>query len=222
MRETPDSPDRRELLTLTLRAAALPGGAQFLAAWLEAADEHGHAAHEAPPELPLLQDYRPKFFNPEDFSALQAFTEILIPADDTPGARQARCAYYIDFLLDSAAEYAPEMQTQWRRAMEDLRQAGFHAAGAKERAMLVEAMSRPERDPGARHPAFDAYGSSNHGMRSRFIHRAPGPSRSWTTEATPTMPSSRPVPIRSTRRFKQAFLEARTQRSPRRRSGTGR
>jgi hypothetical protein len=157
MRETPYLPDRRELLRLTIRAAALPGGAQFLTCWLKAADEHGHAAHTAPPELPLLQDYRPKFFNPDDFSALEAFTEILIPADDTPGARQAHCAQYIDFLLDSAAEYAPEMQTQWRRAIEDLRQAGFHAAGASDRAALVEAMSRPEKDPAASHPAYDAY-----------------------------------------------------------------
>ncbi len=145
------------MINLAVRAAALPGGAQFMAAWLRSADDQNHAGHSPPPELPLLRDYRPKFFNPEDFSALQGFTEILIPTDDTPGAREARCAHYIDFLLDSAAEYAPQMQTQWRRAMRDLQQAGFHAADTKGREALLDAMSRPERDPAIRHPAYDAY-----------------------------------------------------------------
>ncbi len=169
MGERPHSWDRRELLNLAVRAAALPGGAQFLTPWLKAqelqgagqhqhaADEHEHAAHSAPPELPLLRDYRPKFFNSEDFAALQAFTEMLIPSDDTPGAREARCAHYIDFLLDAAGEYAPQMQTDWRKAMEDLRTAGFHTADLRGREALVEAMSRPERDPGAQHPAYGAY-----------------------------------------------------------------
>jgi hypothetical protein len=161
-------PDRRELLNLAVRAAALPGGAQFMAAWLtqelKAADQHDHSTHSAqsgqkaaPPELPLLRDYRPKFFNPQDFAALQAFTEILIPTDDMPGAREARCAHYIDFLLDAATEYAPQMQTQGRQAMDALRQVGFHTADAKSREALVEAMSRPEGDPAAKHPAYDAY-----------------------------------------------------------------
>ncbi len=149
---------RRDLLALAGRAAALPGAAEFFAAWLQAADVHQHAANTAaPPEPPLLRDYQPKFFGPEDFEALQAFTEILIPTDDTPGAREAHCAHYIDFVLQAAGEHAPEMQTQWRNAMAALRQAGFHSADAKGREALVSAMSLPERDRTAKHPAFSAY-----------------------------------------------------------------
>jgi hypothetical protein len=48
-------------------------------------------------------------------AALQAFTEILIPTDDTPGAREAL------------------MPMEWRGAMDSLRQAGFHAADAEGR-----------------------------------------------------------------------------------------
>ena len=44
------------------------------------------------------QDYQPKFFDAEDFAA-PASTEILIPTDETPGAREARCAQFIDFVL---------------------------------------------------------------------------------------------------------------------------
>jgi hypothetical protein len=151
-------PTRRDLLDLALRAAALPGGVQFLSSWLNAAQIHGHAStSSAPPEPPLLRDYKPKFFSPEDFAALQAFTEILIPTDDTPGAREAHCAHYIDFLLNAATEYAPQMQKQWRTAMATLKEAGFHSADPKGRAALVEAMSRPERDRTAKHPAYPVY-----------------------------------------------------------------
>ncbi len=148
-------PSRREVLDLAIRAAALPGGAEFFSAWLQAQQGHEHGA-VAPPEPPLLRDYQPKFFPAVDFAALQAFTEILIPTDDTPGAREAHCAHYIDFLLH-AADNAPQLQKQWRDAMEALRQAGFHALDANGRADLVEEMSKPERDKSATHPAFSAY-----------------------------------------------------------------
>ncbi len=149
---------RRDLLDLGLRAAALPGAAEFFSAWLSAAEDHKHApGSAAPPEPPLLRDYTPKFFDPHDFAALESFTEILIPTDETPGAREAHCAHYIDFVLQAAGEHAPEMQKQWRDAMGSLKQAGFHAADAQERAVLLEAMSKPERERGATHPAYAAY-----------------------------------------------------------------
>lgn len=150
-------PTRRDLVNLALRAAALPGGAEFFSAWLRAADEHSHpSGNVPPPEPPLLRDYKPKFFAPEDFEVLEAFTEILIPTDETPGARQAHCAHYIDFVLQ-ASELVPVMQTRWRDSLALLKQAGFHAADAKGRAALVEAMSKPERERGASHPAYAAY-----------------------------------------------------------------
>jgi gluconate 2-dehydrogenase gamma chain len=148
-------PSRREFLDLAMRAAALPGGAEFFSAWLKAADDHKHGP-DAPPEPPLLRNYQPKFFSSEDFAALQAFTEILIPTDDTPGAREAHCAHYIDFLMN-AADGAPQMQKQWREAMAALKEAGFHAADWKGRAALVEEISKPEKDHSAMHPAFSAY-----------------------------------------------------------------
>ncbi|MGA3186783.1 MAG: gluconate 2-dehydrogenase subunit 3 family protein [Bryobacteraceae bacterium] len=147
--------NRREILDVAMRAAALPGGAEFFAAWLRASDDHQHP--NAPPEPPLLRDYQPKFFSPEDFKVVQAFTEILIPTDDTPGAREAHCAHYIDYLLHAADGVAPEMQKQWREAMAALKEAGFHAADASGRAALMEQISRPERDRSATHPAFAAY-----------------------------------------------------------------
>jgi hypothetical protein len=145
---------RRDLMDLALRAASLPAGAQFFAAWLGAQTNHTHS--EAPPEPPLLANYKPQFFGAPDFAALQSFCEILIPTDDTPGAREARCAHFIDFLLHSS-DSAPDLQRQWRSAMAALKEQGFHAADAKGRAAMVEAASRPERARGATHPLYSAY-----------------------------------------------------------------
>ena len=148
-------PTRRDLLDLALRAAALPAAGPFFAEWLQAAQEHQHASrNSAPPQSSFLRDYKPSFFAPEDFAALQSLTEILIPADETPGAREAYCAHYIDFVLQASP---PLTAQQWRGAMSALKAAGFHASDLKGRESLLEAMSRPERDRSATHPCYYAY-----------------------------------------------------------------
>jgi hypothetical protein len=146
---------RRSLLEMAVRVAATPAGVEFFAAWKLAAQGHDHI--NAPPDPPILRDYKPQFFSPEDFQALQSFTEILIPTDDTPGAREAHCAHYIDFLLHAMTGHEPETQKQWRNALAALKAAGFHSADAKSRATIVEAISKPERDKSAQHPAYFAY-----------------------------------------------------------------
>jgi hypothetical protein len=156
VRDNEFSTTRRHVLQLAAYALALPGASAFFGTWLEASSQQ-HTMGAQPPEPPLLRDYQPKFFDQPDFEALQAFTAILIPTDDTPGAREARCAHFIDFVLQASAVHAPDTERQWRDAMSTLRKAGFHAADAPERAALVEAMSRPEREPGATHPAYAAY-----------------------------------------------------------------
>jgi hypothetical protein len=148
---------RREMTELALRAAALPGAAAFFSTWLKAAQGHDDSSGTTPPPEPkLLRDYQPKFFPPEDFQALQALTEILIPTDDTPGAREAYCAHYIDFVLQASNE-VPQTQTGWRKAMAALKETGFYTADSNRRSELVTEMSRPEIDRTAHHPAFFAY-----------------------------------------------------------------
>jgi hypothetical protein len=140
-------------LELAVRAAALPGAAQFFAAWLEAGRTAQHVS-QAPPQPPFLRDYTPRFFSPQDFQALQAFTEILIPTDETPGAREARCAHYIDFVLQAAE---PGMQKQWSDALSALRKAGFHAADPQQRLVMIADMAKPESDRTATHPLYPVF-----------------------------------------------------------------
>lgn len=126
-----------------------------MSAWLHA-QEHNHAgSSSAPPESSLLKNRKPQFFSPEDFEALRAFTEILIPTDGTPGAKEAHCADYIDFLM-TASDGLP-VQKQWRDALAALKELGFHTLDAKGRAELVAAMAKPEVDRNATHPGFNAY-----------------------------------------------------------------
>ncbi len=141
-------------MTLAAAAVALPGAAEFLSPWLHA---QTHDQHYAPPDPGLLDGYQPKFFAADDFAALQAFTAILIPTDETPGAREARCAHFLDFLLQASERVDANMARQWRTAMQAVRDAGFHAADAAGRLAIVAEMAKPEREPGAAHPAYFAY-----------------------------------------------------------------
>ena len=143
---------RRDMLRLAATAAALPGATEFFSAWLKAADTH----HAGQNEATILRDYQPQFLAPADFRALAAFTEILIPTDSTPGAREAYCAHYIDFLLH-AADQMPALQKQWRAAMDAVRATGFHEANREKQEALVAAMAAPERDAARSHPAFKAF-----------------------------------------------------------------
>lgn len=136
----------------------LPGTADYFLNWLRDAAPHAeHTTHIAPPEPPFLASYSPRFFKPDDYAALQSICEILIPTDDLPGAKEAHCALYIDFVLDAAGQYAPERQQQWRQAMTQLRELGFHAADSSGREALVKAMAAPETDRNAHHPAYAVY-----------------------------------------------------------------
>lgn len=156
--ERDELPTRREMVALIAGIVTAPSAARFLTAWLEAAPHEAHAVQALGTTAPaILRDYRPQFFDAEDFGALQGFTEILIPTDDTPGARDAHCAEFIDFVMAASTDAAPQMQRQWREAMRAVREAGFHAADAAGRTRLVEAMSRPERERLATHPAYFAY-----------------------------------------------------------------
>jgi hypothetical protein len=150
------SVSRRELLDLAMRASLVCGADLFFGTWLNAAQPHDHDSGQAPPQPDLLRNYEPKFFSADDFKALQAFTEILIPTDEDPGAREAYCAHFIDFVLQASSE-VPQTQINWRHAMELLKDTGFYTASPERRLHLVTEMAEPETRPGAEHPAYLAY-----------------------------------------------------------------
>lgn len=153
---------RRDASWMISRAFAAAGAQPFFSGWIRAAEADAHAyAHgagsHAPPEPDRWMGYKPRFFSPEQFAALQSFTEILIPSDETPGAREAHVAPFIDFVVNAAGEYAPGMQKEWRTAMEWLDASGFRTMSPQARLQLVAEASAPERDGSKKHPGFAAY-----------------------------------------------------------------
>jgi hypothetical protein len=146
---------RRDANWLIARAAATTGATAFFGAWMPGAETHRHSI--APPDPHDWSAYQPKFFTAEEFQWLDAFTDILIPADDTPGARDARVCPFIDFVVSSAAEFASEVQDQWRNAMSWLRSAQFGTLSPQQQLALVTEASAPESDRSLTHPGFHHY-----------------------------------------------------------------
>lgn len=157
----PDDLTRRDAGWILARAFAGIAGQQFFTEWLGAAQSakgHEHqASSSAPPEPDRWSAYKPSFFSPVQFQTLDAFTAILIPTDDTPGAREAHVAPFIDFVVNAAAEYAPEMQLEWRNAMAWLEKNNFATLAAAEQLSLVREIAAPEFDKWKAHDGFKTY-----------------------------------------------------------------
>ncbi|MFL6350783.1 MAG: gluconate 2-dehydrogenase subunit 3 family protein [Bryobacteraceae bacterium] len=154
---------RRTAASAILQAAAVVGGQEFFSDWLRAAQPPNHGSHargsHAPPEpnAERWMFYTPKFFSAEDLRNLDAFTSILIPTDETPGAREAHVTAFIDFVVNAAKQYAPEMQKDWRTAMGWLRARHFAELPEEQQLSLVQRISQPEHDPSNRQEGFSVY-----------------------------------------------------------------
>ena len=149
---------RRDANWLIAQAAATSGAAAFLSPWLAAQEAHVHPTDAKPPADPHdWQAYEPKFFAQEEYVWLQWFTQILIPTDEMPGAREAHVAAFIDFVVNAAAEFAPDVQTQWRDAISWLRENNFGTLSSKQQETLILAASAPEADHTSTHPGFAHY-----------------------------------------------------------------
>lgn len=155
----PDEMTRRDLGWLTAKVFGAAAGAEFFANWLRAAEPHNGAGHpaSAPLEPDRWLNYQPKFFSVVEFGMLESYTEILIPTDDTPGAREAHVAPFIDFLVNAAAEYAPEMQVEWRSAMAFLTRENFHTMSHDQQFALIKESSEPETDHSRTQLGFPSY-----------------------------------------------------------------
>jgi len=167
---------RRQALKYLGMLTGTAVGRQFLAGWLptgsvpEKSNAHPDGAHrrgsdQQPEEKPDdVAPYSPRFFKPDEFKTVEALTERILPTDDTPGAKEARVARYIDFVVSAAAEFQPSLQLEWTQGLKLLDQLSrkkyqraFHAIRAGDQEALLMEMSLPERSPGASHPGFTFY-----------------------------------------------------------------
>ncbi len=166
---------RREALKYLGLLTATAAGREFLAGWLPSASSllaapgpRDTAAmpgmrHGPPPAEPV-KPYVPQFFKPQEFETVELLAEMIIPTDDKPGAKEARVAEFIDFVVAAAAEFRPALQEEWNKGLSALEQASrekygrtFREISAEDRERLMTEMSLPERDPQAKHPGYSFY-----------------------------------------------------------------
>ena len=76
-----------------------------------AAQEHAHHAAQSAGSTKL------EFFSPEQAAEVEAIAAQIIPADDTPGAREARVIYFIDRALTT---FDKDKQGQYVKGLKEL------------------------------------------------------------------------------------------------------
>ena len=91
------SPSRRELLqafSLAALASAVPGFSR----WCFAFDERGSTAAGAA-LIASAQQYVPQFFSPREYKTVEVLTELILPSDGGPGAKEAGVSEFTDFMV---------------------------------------------------------------------------------------------------------------------------
>ena len=90
--------ERREILRY-IGVAAVAGAFPGFDKWVFACPQ-GHPQPSSPAGLPFPSTpYKPLFFSPDHYQIVEHIAEMIIPEDDTPGAKQAGAAEFIDFMV---------------------------------------------------------------------------------------------------------------------------
>jgi gluconate 2-dehydrogenase gamma chain len=98
---------RREILRI-LGAAAVASHFPGFSRWAYA-EAHAHANGDSPRPL----SYSPQFFTAPEFAVVTKLTELIVPSDETPGAREAGVCEFVDFMVAHDAEQQP----RWRAGL---------------------------------------------------------------------------------------------------------
>jgi hypothetical protein len=113
------SVERREVLRIFSLAAAASQFTGFKT-WAFAHDHsHDHSSDDGHPhaiqQKPAAQAeaYQPQFFTPDEYALVARLAELIIPTDETPGAREAGVSEFVDFMVMSD----PPLQPRFRRGL---------------------------------------------------------------------------------------------------------
>jgi len=108
--------ERREILRyigIASVAATFPGFSRWSFA-CPADPSHVHTVPAAD------SSYKPLFFSPEQYRLVEHIAEMILPADDTPGAKDAGVAEFIDFMV--ANRVAVSARSEIRSTADAIRQ----------------------------------------------------------------------------------------------------
>ena len=103
---------RREMLRIMATAAAVskfPGFAKWSFICSHDSDTDARIRPES---------YQPQFFSPSEYAMVERITELIIPSDASPGAKEAGVAEFVDFMVthDSEKQYTMRLGISWLNA----------------------------------------------------------------------------------------------------------
>ncbi len=103
---------RREILRVMAAAAAAASFPGFTR-WAFAYSHPSRGIEQIRPA-----QYQPQFFTPSEYTLVSKLTELIIPGDQTPGAKEAGVAEFVDFMVfhDSARQFKLRMGLTWLNA----------------------------------------------------------------------------------------------------------
>ena len=143
---------RREVLRIlgtAASAATFPGFSKWVFAC-------GHVGNPALSIRPA--SYHPAFFSGSEYATVERLAEMILPSDETPGAKEAGAAEFIDFMAasDPEVQYSFRTGLTWLNAHSE-RRAGkkFLELPAEQQSSLLEPLSykdkaRPGEEDGRR------------------------------------------------------------------------
>ena len=135
-----------KILGTAAAAAQFPGFSK----WSFACGHIGNAALQIKPAA-----YRPVFFNDSEYAIIERLTDIIIPSDATPGAKEAGVSEFIDFMVgaDPSVQYTFRTGLAWLDAHAE-QSAGkkFMALTPKQQTSLLEPFGFKEKS----HPGNEA------------------------------------------------------------------
>lgn len=115
--------ERREILRALSLAAGVASYPGFVN-WTFAAPEQTHAHAKARVKTTSAA-YSPKFFTAAEYAMLEKLSELIIPTDATPGAREAGVSEFVDFIVYSD----PNLQYPFRSGLRWLEAHSRHLFG---------------------------------------------------------------------------------------------
>ena len=120
---------RRHILKI-MGTAAVAGHFPGFCNWSFACGHTPGAAQQIKPAL-----YQPEFFSGAEYPMVERLTEIIIPTDETPGAKEAGVAEFIDFMV---ANDFPDVQYRFRLGLAWLNAHSEQAGGKKFMELTLE------------------------------------------------------------------------------------
>jgi gluconate 2-dehydrogenase gamma chain len=99
--------ERREILRILAMAAGVATFPGF-SKWSFACSHIGKSLAQIKPAA-----YRPVFFSAPEYALVERLTDLIIPSDDTPGARDAGVSEFVDLMVSRD----PELQRDFRAGL---------------------------------------------------------------------------------------------------------